>query len=225
MAKEEQPVCLSPGHDPAVAPLSQASDENLAAIQAAIQRTTRRLELEKRKLHDLADASEKAQAEYDEKRTLYSFNKADALQEFVKAERHLRLLENRVAQETSRHNIALSAVSELRTNIDKHRKDRMSLDQAHRYLVREIEAREEELNSVKEEMAAQRDEEKQALSWKERICEIREKEREEFKKITMEKEKVLKDHVSCANPLLSQFWLSWEVLLLATPSNRSAVPT
>lgn len=205
MAREEPQVCLTQGQDPATHLLPLGSDESLALIQGTVERTTRKLELEKRKLHQLSGALEKAQAEYEEKRTKYSFNKTDALQEFGKAEKHLRLLENRFAQETSKHNIAMSAVAELRSSIDKHRKDRISLDQVNRYLTKEIEMRENELKAVKEEMAAQQDEEQQALCWKERIGGIREKEREEFKRITIEKERVLKDHVSNP-PSTTQKW-------------------
>ncbi|KAL8451719.1 hypothetical protein Emed_001881 [Eimeria media] len=195
MAKEERQGCLLQGPRPSSpsAPLLE-SEDSLALMQSSIERTTRRLELEKRRLYDLSDALEKAQAEYDEKRTRYSYNKSDAMQELSKAEKHLRLLENRVAQATSKHNVVTSAIADLRSSIDKHRKDRLSLDQVNRYLTREIQLKEIELKALQAEMASQVDEEQQTLSLKGRICEVREKEREEFRKLTIEKEKILRDH-------------------------------
>ncbi|KAL8440947.1 hypothetical protein Emag_007595 [Eimeria magna] len=195
MAKEERQGCLlqAPPPSSTPAPLLE-SEDSIALMQSSIEQTTRRLELEKRRLYDLSDALEKAQAEYDEKRTRYSYNKSDAMHELAKAEKHLRLLENRVAQATSKHNIVTSAIADLRSSIDKHRKDRLSLDQVNRYLTREIQLKEFELKTLQAEMASQVDEKQQTLSLKGRICEAREKEREEFRKLTIEKEKIFRDH-------------------------------
>ncbi|KAL8271358.1 hypothetical protein Esti_004692 [Eimeria stiedai] len=194
MAKEERQGCLLQGPHPSPPAPLLGSEDSLALIQSSIERTTRKLEWEKRRLYDLSDALEKAQAEYDEKRTRYSYNKSDAMQELAKAEKHLRLLENRVAQATSKHNVVTSAIAKLRSSIDKHRKDRLSLDQLNRDLTREIQLKEFELKTLQAEMASQVDAEQQTLCRKGRIYEVREKEREEFRKLTTEKEQILRDH-------------------------------
>lgn len=178
------------------------SEDQLSRIQDAVERTTRRLELEKRKLHDLSEASRKAQAEYDDKRTRYSFNKADVQLEFRRAEEHLKLLENRVAQATSKLNIANAGMVDIRKCIDKNRKDRISLMQVYRHLKREASERQEELNAIKESLDAMQEYEQQVISRKEHLWKIREAERADFRKMCSEKEQTLKEQVSAEVLLL-----------------------
>ncbi|OEH75071.1 hypothetical protein cyc_07585 [Cyclospora cayetanensis] len=194
MVKEDHQVSSSSGKSPVSVLLPHKNDESLAAVQAAIEKTTRKLELEKRKLQDLADASDRAQAEYDDKRVRYSFNKADALKDFEKAEQHVRMLENRVAQAASKHNMVISAVSDIRTTIDKHRKDRLSLEQVHRYLAKELEQKEKELRTLKVKLETAQKEEQTALTWKAQLIQTNEKERQEYRRVAAAKERDLREH-------------------------------
>ncbi|CDJ59552.1 hypothetical protein, conserved, partial [Eimeria maxima] len=188
------PPGCSPSVPPISIPPSVSKDAELAAVQIAIEKTTRLLELEKRRLWDLSDASERAQAEYNEKRTRYCFNKAETSKEFYQAEQQIHLLENRVAQATSKHNTELCEIAELRVAIDKHRKDRLSLEQLQLVLTKEAAAQETELHAVKQQIQTLQQEEQQALQDKKQLRKIQDKERTEFKQILQKKQQILKSH-------------------------------
>ena len=170
-------------------------DAEVSAAQFAIQKHTRLLELEKRRLRDLSDASLRAQAEYEDKRSRYAFNKPNIRKEFHQAEQQIHLLEDRVAFAASKHNTEISFAAELRLAIDKQRKERLSLEQAHLLLTKEAAAQQSELHAIKQQIAELQQQEQQALQTKRKLYQERDKERAEFKQTLEKKQQVLKQHV------------------------------
>ncbi|KEP64830.1 UNVERIFIED_CONTAM: hypothetical protein HHA_202970 [Hammondia hammondi] len=165
-------------------------DEHVARLQAEIERTTRRLEMEKRKLHDLGENSRKAQHEFNDKRLRYSFNKADGIANARKAEKNLTQLENRLAQALVKFNSANDEINKVKATIDKHRKDRLSMEKVYRQVSRELADQAYQLNEVKEKVAQMQEWEQQTTKRMEELTKIQDQEREEFKEkcLVMQKE-------------------------------------
>nr|PUA89429.1 hypothetical protein TGBR9_202970 [Toxoplasma gondii TgCATBr9] len=165
-------------------------DEHVARLQAEIERTTRRLEMEKRKLHDLGENSRKAQHEFNDKRLRYSFNKADGIANARKAEKNLTQLENRLAQALVKFNSANDEINKVKATIDKHRKDRLSMEKVYRQVSRELSDQAYQLNEVKEKVAQMQEWEQQTTKRMEELTKVQDQEREEFKEkcLVMQKE-------------------------------------
>ncbi|PFH34588.1 hypothetical protein BESB_066210 [Besnoitia besnoiti] len=165
-------------------------EDHVARLQAEIERTTRRLEMEKRKLHELGENSRKAQHEYNDKRLRYSFNKADARTKARKAEHNLIQLENRLAQALVKYNSANNEINTVKATIDKHRRDRLSMQKVFKQVSRELSEQAEQLNEMKERVVQMREWEQQTTKRMEELTKIQEQEREEFKEkcLVMQKE-------------------------------------
>lgn len=171
-------------------------EDHVARLQAEIERTTRRLEMEKRKLHELGENSRKAQHEFHEKRLRYSYNKANARVEAQKAEYNLTLLENRLSQALGKLNSANDEINKVKATIDKHRKDRLSMEKVYRQVAKELSHQTEQLNEVKEKVAQMQEWEHQTTKKMEELTKAKEQEREDFKEQCLLMQKELREQVA-----------------------------
>merc|ERR1719160_1020513 len=113
-------------------------EDHLHRMHHDIERTTRNLELERRRLHGLDEALASAKQEYDTKRQRYKIFQTSNDDEAKKAEQRVKLLEGRLVKAIAELNQGNCENDALREQIDQLRKERQVLDTVFKKLSREI---------------------------------------------------------------------------------------
>merc|ERR1719160_1756976 len=113
-------------------------EDHLHRMHHDIERTTRNLELERRRLHGLDEALASAKQEYDTKRQRYKIFQTSNDDEAKKAEQRVKLLEGRLVKAIAELNQGNCENDALREQIDQLRKERKVLDTVFKKLSREI---------------------------------------------------------------------------------------
>merc|ERR1719171_2410160 len=112
-------------------------ESHLQRMRKEIESTTRLLEHERRRLHLVEEATERVQAEYEEKRTKFRLAQTQSADESKAQATRLRDLECQLDK-------AIQKLNACNERNDKQRKERLALDHVYKRLQREIkEARNE----------------------------------------------------------------------------------
>merc|ERR1719160_500127 len=113
-------------------------EDHLHRMHHDIERTTRNLELERRRLHGLDEALASAKQEYNTKRQRYKIFQTSNDDEAQKAEQRVKLLEGRLVKAIAELNQGNCENDALREQIDQLRKERQVLDTVFKKLSHEI---------------------------------------------------------------------------------------
>jgi len=113
-------------------------EDHLHRMHHDIESTTRKLELERRRLHGLDEALSSAKQEYNTKRQRYKIFQNNQDDEAKKAEQRVKLLEGRLVKAIAELNQGNCENDALREQIDQLRKERQVLDTVFKKLSREI---------------------------------------------------------------------------------------
>merc|ERR1719171_2298110 len=119
-------------------------ESHLQRMRKEIESTTRLLEHERRRLHLVEEATERVQAEYEEKRTKFRLEQTKSADESKVQATRLRDLEAQLDKAIQKLNACNERNDKYHDAIDKQRKERLALDHVYKRLQREIkEARNE----------------------------------------------------------------------------------
>merc|ERR1719327_843752 len=119
-------------------------ESHLSRMRKEIEATTRLLEHERRRLYLVEEATERVQAEYEEKRTKSKMAESQSADEAKVQSNKLRDLEGLLDRAISKLNACNERNDKYHDAINKQRKERLGLDHVYKRLQREIkEARNE----------------------------------------------------------------------------------
>merc|ERR1719359_2800150 len=113
-------------------------EDHLHRMHHDIESTTRKLELERRRLHGLDENLASAKSEYNTKRQRYKIFQTANDDEAKKSEQKVKLLEGRLVKAIAELNQGYCENDALREQIDQLRKERQVLDTVFKKLSREI---------------------------------------------------------------------------------------
>eukprot|EP00747_Dinoflagellata_sp_TGD_P182936 gnl/TRDRNA2_/TRDRNA2_37510_c0_seq1.p1 gnl/TRDRNA2_/TRDRNA2_37510_c0~~gnl/TRDRNA2_/TRDRNA2_37510_c0_seq1.p1 ORF type:complete len:662 (-),score=140.89 gnl/TRDRNA2_/TRDRNA2_37510_c0_seq1:154-2139(-) len=123
--------------------------DHLARMHSEIEATTRKLELEQRRLHTLDKALGIAESEYKSKRTKYEGAHQHQAGVAKSAEHHVSQLERRLEYAIAELNQGKCENDELRKHIDQLRKERQILDAVFKRLEKDINSNRRSIEQVK----------------------------------------------------------------------------
>merc|ERR1719487_340578 len=119
-------------------------ESHLQRMRKEIEATTRLLEHERQRLYLVEEATERVQAEYEEKRTKFKLAQTQSADESRVQATRLRDLECQLDKAIQKLNACNERNDKYHDAIDKQRKERLALDHVYKRLQREIkEARNE----------------------------------------------------------------------------------
>jgi len=156
-------------------------EDHLHRMHHDIERTTRMLELERRRLHGLDEALASAKQEYNTKRQRYKIFQSSNDDEAKKAEQRVKLLEGRLVKAIAELNQGNCENDALREQIDQLRKERQVLDTVFKKLSREISQTATGLSRLNESIDATKKDDSDKKKGVEDLLKKLEKERMEFK--------------------------------------------
>merc|ERR1719171_2418349 len=113
-------------------------ESHLQRMRKEIESTTRLLEHERRRLHLVEEATERVQAEYEEKRTKFRLAQTQSADESKVQATRLRDLECQLDKAIQKLNACNERNDKYHDAIDKQRKERLALDHVYKRLQREI---------------------------------------------------------------------------------------
>merc|ERR1719421_2372937 len=156
-------------------------EDHLHRMHHDIEATTRKLELERRRLHTLDEALTSAKTEYNTKRQKYKIFQNEQADEAKKAENRVKALECRLEKAIAELNQGNCENDALREQIDQLQRERGVLDTVFKKLCREMGSTGTGLNRLQantDETKSQEEEAKQRMN---ALTKKLEKERMEFK--------------------------------------------
>merc|ERR1719160_1607105 len=156
-------------------------EDHLHRMHHDIERTTRNLELERRRLHGLDEALASAKQEYNTKRQRYKIFQTSNDDEAKKAEQRVKLLEGRLVKAIAELNQGNCENDALREQIDQLRKERQVLDTVFKKLSREISQTATGLTRLNESIDGTKKDDGDKKKGVEDLLKKLEKERMEFK--------------------------------------------
>lgn len=113
-------------------------EDHLHRMHHEIEATTRKLELERRRLHTLDEALKRARVEEDDKRTKYKIGAAAAANNALESARKLTWLECKLEKAIAKLNAGNCENDQMKEQIDQLRRERAVLDTVYRRVAREI---------------------------------------------------------------------------------------
>uniref|UniRef100_A0A0G4FF30 ODAD1 central coiled coil region domain-containing protein n=1 Tax=Chromera velia CCMP2878 TaxID=1169474 RepID=A0A0G4FF30_9ALVE len=124
-------------------------DDHVQRMQQEIEMVTRKLELEKRRRHILEESVQRTQDEYNDKRLKYNLTQASDADDVRKAYVQIRLMENRLEKALSKLNNTINVNNQLRSTVDQHRRETLTLAGVFHRLRYDIETNSKQLDYLK----------------------------------------------------------------------------
>merc|ERR1719359_493348 len=156
-------------------------EDHLSRMHHEIESTTRKLELERRRLHGLDEALSSAKQEYNTKRQRYKIFQNQQDDEAKKAEQRVKMLEGRLVKAIAELNQGNCENDALREQIDQLRKERQVLDTVFKKLSREISVTANSLSRLHSNIEETKNTDGEKKKGVEDLIKKLEKERVEFK--------------------------------------------
>ncbi|CEM19959.1 unnamed protein product [Vitrella brassicaformis CCMP3155] len=161
--------------------LSAYLEDHVGRMQQEIEVVTRKLEIEKRRLHLLEENYRRSKDEYDEKRLKYNLRRAAEEDEVQRGRSKVRQLENRLEKALAKLNGQLDYNLKLRSAIDQQRRERVTLDAVVKKLSREVTNVGDQLKDLSNEMDETKNTQTMTAARIHELRKLRDEERVDFK--------------------------------------------